>query len=166
VLESASKILILGLPGSGKSTLARKLSMETGIPHIEVDSLYWEFKKGGPVRADFTVRLADLLAKEAWIVEGQYRKIEGLLPVPDLILILQTGWLKLIFRLALRDLRQFANGSRKTSDLAWLIRNRRSLPKFNPHDLETKWSTHVESIKGSTDQRRVSFLIENQPIEG
>ena len=40
-LKGCERILILGRTGSGKTTLARQLSVALGVPHVELDSLYF-----------------------------------------------------------------------------------------------------------------------------
>jgi adenylate kinase family enzyme len=49
----ANRIHIIGGPGSGKSTLASRLAAEHGIPHVELDALFWNDADGGyDVRRD------------------------------------------------------------------------------------------------------------------
>src|ERR1700722_18265149 len=72
----ANRIHIIGGPGSGKSMLARRLAAEQGLPHIELDSIFWNDAAGGyDVRRDPEER--DLLLKQvvdgdSWIIEGVY----------------------------------------------------------------------------------------------
>ncbi len=40
-LRGCERILILGRTGSGKTTLARELAAALGVPHVELDSLYF-----------------------------------------------------------------------------------------------------------------------------
>src|SRR5205823_10013090 len=40
-LTGCNRILILGRTGSGKTTLARQLAAAGGVPHVELDSLYF-----------------------------------------------------------------------------------------------------------------------------
>src|ERR687884_192101 len=40
-LNGCERILILGRTGSGKTTLARELAAALGVPHVELDSLYF-----------------------------------------------------------------------------------------------------------------------------
>lgn len=89
------KICFIGPSGAGKTTLARRLSRETGIPHIPFDEIYWDTASG-----DYLKRSNELIdaaterlrSGRCWIVEGSYDK--RLLPFfrdADLILIIQTS---------------------------------------------------------------------------
>ena len=70
------KIHIIGGPGSGKTYLAKRLSLELGIPHYDLDDLQWDNQsstygtKRDPIERDEL--LHDILQKEDWIIEGVY----------------------------------------------------------------------------------------------
>ncbi len=72
----ASRIHIFGGPASGKTTLARKLAGELGLPHVELDALFWAGGTAGygvrrdPVERDR--RLSGAVKAESWIMEGVY----------------------------------------------------------------------------------------------
>ena len=68
------RILIVGSPGSGKSTLAVKLHQRTGIPLIHLDNLWWLPDRTHITREEFDNRLADVLADEQWIIDGDYSR--------------------------------------------------------------------------------------------
>ena len=68
----AQKILIIGCPGSGKSTLARTLQAKTGLPLYHLDLLYWNPDKTKTPREEFRGRLREILATDAWIIDGNY----------------------------------------------------------------------------------------------
>ena len=66
------RVLIVGSPGAGKSTLAQKLAARTGLPLIHLDDLYWN---PGWVKVEAAVwqqRLAEALAQERWILDGNF----------------------------------------------------------------------------------------------
>ncbi len=66
------KVLIIGSPGSGKSTFARGLSKTTGLPLYHLDLIYWRKDKTTVSKEEFKKRLADVLGKEEWIIDGNY----------------------------------------------------------------------------------------------
>ena len=70
------KIHIIGGPGSGKSFLAKKLSRRYGIPHYDLDDLFWnnDARRCGTKRdpQERDALLAEILQKNDWIVEGVY----------------------------------------------------------------------------------------------
>ena len=68
----AQRILIIGCPGSGKSTLARALQAKMGLPLYPLDLLYWKEDKTKTPREEFRSRLREILATDAWIIDGNY----------------------------------------------------------------------------------------------
>jgi adenylate kinase family enzyme len=75
------RIAVIGNSGSGKSTLARALASRLRIPHIELDAITWRpgwraLHLEEPDR--FASLVADAIAGEAWVTDGNYSK--GALP--------------------------------------------------------------------------------------
>lgn len=69
------KIHIIGGSGSGKTTLAQNLSKEYGVPHYDLDELFWDNTAGYGTRRDPAARqvlLDEILRQDEWIVEGVY----------------------------------------------------------------------------------------------
>ena len=70
------KIHIIGGPGSGKSFLAKELSKRYGIPHYDLDDLFWDNEAGrygtkrDPQERD--AMLDRILQEKDWIIEGVY----------------------------------------------------------------------------------------------
>ncbi len=66
------RITLVGPVASGKSTLAAAIAAHTGLPHLDLDELFWG-PAWTPVPADlFHTRLRDALAADAWIADGNY----------------------------------------------------------------------------------------------
>lgn len=72
------KILIIGCPGSGKSTFARALREITGIELFHLDMMYWNPDKTIVEPEIFRQRLADAMAGEAWIIDGNFQSTMSL----------------------------------------------------------------------------------------
>ncbi|MES3030059.1 MAG: AAA family ATPase [Pseudomonadota bacterium] len=92
------RIVILGNSGSGKSTLARKLGAKLGLPVVHLDVLFYEpgWQAGDSER--FRQRVAEALAGDAWIVDGNFLSFTGDLSLPQADTILwieQPRWLSL-----------------------------------------------------------------------
>ena len=66
------KIIVIGCPGSGKSTLSRALHNKTGKPLYHLDMMYWNADKTTVEKSVFLERLSAVLAKEEWIIDGNY----------------------------------------------------------------------------------------------
>lgn len=72
--SSFSKFIILGCSGSGKSTFAKGLQVRTGLPLFHLDNVWWRADRTHIPREEFDAKLADILAGERWIVEGDYSR--------------------------------------------------------------------------------------------
>lgn len=66
------RIIVIGCPGSGKSRLSRELHTKTGIPLYHLDMIFWNADKTTVEKSVFLSRLSDVLAKERWIIDGNY----------------------------------------------------------------------------------------------
>ena len=66
------KIIVIGCPGSGKSTFATELHRITGIPLFHLDLMYWNADRTTVDRAVFLDRLAEVMAQDEWIIDGNY----------------------------------------------------------------------------------------------
>lgn len=66
------KIIVIGCPGSGKSTFSKALHQITGIPLFHLDMLYWNADKTTVEKAVFMDRIASVLSKPSWILDGNY----------------------------------------------------------------------------------------------
>ena len=66
------KVIVIGCPGSGKSTFSRALHQKTGIPLYHLDMMYWNADKTTVEKSVFLERLSVALARDAWIIDGNY----------------------------------------------------------------------------------------------
>ncbi len=83
------KILIIGCPGAGKSTLARWLSAKTGLPLYHLDMIWHRPDRTTVTREEFDEKLAEILAGERWIIDGNYsRTLPRRLAAADAVLFL------------------------------------------------------------------------------
>lgn len=70
--QSVKRIMVIGCPGSGKSTFSRTLREKTGLPLYHLDNLYWNADRTTVSGEIFRQRLHEVLAKRAWILDGNY----------------------------------------------------------------------------------------------
>lgn len=106
-----SKIHIIGSVGSGKTTFAKKLSIQTGIQHYELDNMVWERVEGSrDIRRNVEERdgqLYNIVKFDKWIIEGVHHIwVKGSLDQADLILFLDIPYGKRNYRIIKRFIRQ------------------------------------------------------------
>lgn len=66
------RIVVVGSSGSGKTTFSKRLSELTGLPHLEMDSVFhrggWNRQQGDRFRKE----VAGFAAGSGWIIDGNY----------------------------------------------------------------------------------------------
>ena len=71
-LRGRRRVLVIGCGGAGKSTFSRALARLTGLPLIHLDRYYWS-PGWVPMPEDaWNRRVAELIARDAWIMDGNY----------------------------------------------------------------------------------------------
>jgi energy-coupling factor transporter ATP-binding protein EcfA2 len=104
-LRGCQRILILGRTGSGKTSLARELAAAIGVPHVELDALYF-----GP---DFTTtplavlreRTSAAIAAGRWVTDGNKSAVRDLVwPRADTVIWLDYPMVVSLWRLGKRAL--------------------------------------------------------------
>ncbi len=66
------RVMVIGCPGSGKSCFSRALRDATGLPLCYLDMLYWRADRTHVTKEEFRAMLADVLALNEWIIDGNY----------------------------------------------------------------------------------------------
>ena len=66
------KVIVIGCPGSGKSHFSKELHAKTGIPLYHLDMMYWNADRTTVDKSTFLERLSGALAKNTWIIDGNY----------------------------------------------------------------------------------------------
>jgi adenylate kinase family enzyme len=101
------RVLVDGMMGSGKSTFARALAARTGLPVIHLDVYYWRPGWVRPSDEEWRERQRELLAGEAWIIDGNYNETLALrLERADTVILLDTPWRMCVSRAFVRGLRK------------------------------------------------------------
>ena len=82
------KILVIGCPGSGKSTFARSLREKTGLPLYYLDQIWHRPDRTNVTREEFDAALARILARDCWIIDGNYKRtLESRLKACDTVFL-------------------------------------------------------------------------------
>ena len=82
------KIIVIGCSGSGKTTFSEKLRDKTGLPLFYLDAIWHKADSTHISREDFDERLAQILALDEWIIDGNYsRTIECRIEASDTVFL-------------------------------------------------------------------------------
>jgi adenylate kinase family enzyme len=98
------RVVILGCSGSGKTTLAVRLGERLSLPLVHLDPLYWRPGWQKPDTDGFRARVAEAVAGDEWISEGNYRETFDLrLPRADAVIILERSRFLCLWRVLWRS---------------------------------------------------------------
>lgn len=105
------RVIVVGPSGSGKTTVAAALADRTGLPHTELDALWWDPGWTEVGAEEFGRRLAPVVATERWVLCGNYFSVgtrELAWPRADTIVFLDFPRWRTIVRIVLRTVRRSA----------------------------------------------------------
>jgi adenylate kinase family enzyme len=99
------KVLVIGSGGAGKSTFARRLGELLRIEVIHLDRLYWSAGWVETPKPEWAERVAELVRREAWIMDGNYSGTLDLrLKACDAIVFLDMPRLLCLWRVLKRSM--------------------------------------------------------------
>jgi len=102
-LAGCERIVVVGRTGSGKTTLARDLAAALGVPHVELDSLYFGPHFSTAPLELLRERTSAALAGDRWVTDGNKRAVRDLVwPRADTIIWLDYSLRVSLWRLAKR----------------------------------------------------------------
>ena len=114
--RSIRRIMVVGSCGTGKSTVARSIGKRLGLPVIHLDAEFWKPGWVEPARHDWRLKVAQLAARPAWVMDGQYSATWDLrVPFADAIVWLDLPRSVYLWRVLERTV---LNYGRVRSDLA------------------------------------------------
>ena len=106
-LAGCQRIVVLGRTGSGKTTLARQLAASRGVPHVELDSLYFGADLSTVPLPVLRQRTMDAVAGDRWVTDGNKSAVRDLVwPRADTVVWLDYPWRVSLWRLGKRALRR------------------------------------------------------------
>ncbi|WP_437204916.1 AAA family ATPase [Planctomicrobium sp. SH664] len=174
------RIVVVGTSGSGKSTFSRRLSEQTGIPHLELDRFHW-----GPnwtERPDFVERVTQAIGQEQWIVDGNYRAVREVVWQRATALVWLNYSFPLVFWRALRRTvhrvitgKPIAGENRETWRNAflsrygipfWVVRTHAPQRREYRHIFEQRRYPHLQMHELRRPREAERFLAEFAPRSG
>jgi energy-coupling factor transporter ATP-binding protein EcfA2 len=104
-LRGCQRILVLGRTGSGKTTLARELAAAVGVPHVELDSLYFGPNFSTVPLPVLRERTRAAIAGDRWVTDGNKSAVRDLVwPRADTVIWLDYPLAVSVWRLGKRAL--------------------------------------------------------------
>ena len=106
-LRGSQRILILGRTGSGKTTLARELAGSIGVPHVELDGLYFGPNFETVPLSVLRERTSAAIVGDRWVTDGNKSAVRDLVwPRADTVIWLDYPFVVSLWRLGKRALRR------------------------------------------------------------
>lgn len=107
---SMRRVAIIGSTGAGKTTLAAALADRLGVPHVELDSLYWE-AGWQPVSREVLRDRIELALGDGWVTDGNYGQARDLIwGRADTLIWLDMPLIVALWRVVSRTLRRIVSG--------------------------------------------------------
>jgi hypothetical protein len=125
------RIVIVGNTNAGKSTLGARLAEHLGVPHIELDALFWQPGWTEPPREEFRARVAEAVQAPRWVISGSYFRHTSDIswPLADQVLWLDVGLRTIVPRVLRRSWTRYRRG-----ELLWGTNHERFWPQLKVWD--------------------------------
>jgi len=131
---------VIGNSCAGKSTFAARLAAAIGVPHVELDVLYWEPGWIEVPREVFRHRVAAATAGSGWVSDGNYSIARDIVwPRVDTVIWLDYPFAMVLWRSLRRTVNRVFRGERCCNG------NRESLRRTLSRDSIILWvvTTHA-----------------------
>ncbi|RYG68219.1 adenylate kinase [bacterium] len=101
------RVAIIGVSSSGKTTLGKNLSRKLGAASVDLDDLHWEPNWKAANDLEFARRIEAALQPEAWVVSGNYTRVQNLyLDAADTLIWLDYSFPVVLKRVLSRTFRR------------------------------------------------------------
>jgi len=155
------RVVVGGETSAGKTTFSRALARRLDVPLIELDALFWGPNWTKPAPEGFRARVAEQIAQEAWVVDGNYSATRDLVWArADTFIWLDPPFRVLLWRLFRRTNRRIRTGEElwpgtgnrerfanaylsRDSLYVWLVRAHRRHHRAWPHALARPEYAHL-----------------------
>jgi adenylate kinase family enzyme len=146
------RVVILGRGGAGKSALARQLGELTGLPVIELDTLFWQLGLTTPDAAHWAASQQELARRDGWIIDGDLGPYDEALDIrlraADTIIILDGAFLRSAWR-------TFRRGRERADYWRWVWSyRRRYLPRIAEAIAEYAPDAGIHVLRSPSQVRR------------
>ncbi len=102
------RVVVVGSGGSGKSTFSTELGRVTGLPVIHLDREYWRSGWEETPKEEWNARVAELLAGESWIMDGNFGGTREMrMQAADTIIFLDLPRRVCLYRILKRTLKYY-----------------------------------------------------------
>ena len=130
--ERPRRVAVIGTSGSGKTTFSRRLAARLGVPHVELDALFWLPNWTEPIEADFRAKVAAALdVPGGWVVDGHYSRLQDeILGRVDAVV-----WLDVPMRTCLWRVTRRAVSRAHSGELMWGTNRERWSQVIGPNSL-------------------------------
>ena len=174
------RIVVVGTTGAGKTTLARRLAQRLGVPHVELDAIYWGPDWTEATTEDFCARTAQALEGAAWVADGNYHKVRDIVwGRADTVVWLDYNLALIMYRLLRRTVRRVVTqeelwaGNRESlrtallqrdSILLWALQTYKKRRRNYPELFRRPEYAHLRVVHLRSPRATASWLAGLPPI--
>jgi len=109
MLNIGRRVVVYGTTSAGKTTVAAHIARCLGVPHIELDAIFWLPDWTQKLPDEYKAEVSVLLERyqDGWVCDGNYRELRGItLPQADTVVWLWLPFRVIYWRLLKRTIRR------------------------------------------------------------